>query len=330
MKKQIYILIALVAVFSFALISETEAAPGTLVSVAITPSNQFGTFLGNYTVAFTTASTTPSTAQIKLMFPAGFTIGDVATTTTLTGFDGILATSTAATSGTTQVVNLFRADGTSKGAATAVTLAVANIRSPSAGGSFTMDVETLYLEGDQIEIGTSAAFAIITCCRAPSLYSSETSDVSSPTSKIISPTDGLSILAGENYVIKGSGTDVGGSTIQSVEISLDGGKSWSRAQYSAVASSFSWEYVWKNPTAGEYVIQVRATDSKGNKESPSAGTKVTVAVPVSPAPIEEAEEVPEKPITEMTAQELRAKILEIQQQVVILLQQLIQLLQAQL
>ena len=121
---------------------------------------------------------------------------------------------------------------------------------------------------------------------------------------------------------------MGGSTVESVEVSLDKGQSWSIAQSSAASGSFSWEYVWENPTAGEYVIQVRATDSRGNRESPSAGVKVTVTSPVS-TPVSPAVS-PEKPITEMTVQELEAKITEIQQKIIDILGQIIQLFQQQI
>ena len=134
-------------------------------------------------------------------------------------------------------------------------------------------------------------------------------------------------VAGKKYVIEGAGTDMGGSTVERVEVSLDEGQSWSIAQSSAAGNSFSWEYAWENPTAGEYVIQVRATDSKGNRESPSAGVKVTVSAPAVP---EVPVEVPEKPITEMTVQELEAKITEIQQKIIDILGQIIQLFQQQI
>ena len=323
--KKVYILIGLVAIFSLALVSLVRAVAGTLEFVTITPSYSYVANPSDYTVAFTTASTTPSTAQVKLIFPSGFNTASVATTTTLTGFDGIMATSTSSASGTTQVVTLFRADGTDKAAGTPeVSLKVTGIVNPSAAGSYTMDVETLYLEGDTLEIGTSAAFTI-SGAYAPRYSNVETSP---PSSNITSPTAGATISAGEKYTIKGTAEDSGGSLIQGVEVSLDGGKTWSTAKIkSALANVFPWEYVWQNPTEGEYTIKARATDTVGNIESPSAGVKVTVSTPVvSEVPAE----VPEKPISEMTAQELEAKIVEIQQKIINLLQQLIQFIQQQI
>jgi len=322
MKKEIYILISLVTIFSFALVSSVGAA-GTLASVIITPSYSYVANPSDYTVVFTTASTTPSTAQVKLIFPSGFNTTSVSTTTTLSGFNGIMATSTSTASGTTQVVTLFRADGADTAADIAVSLKVTGIVNPSTAASYTMDVETLYLEGDTLEIGTSAAFTI-SGAYAPRYSSSE---ISPPSSNITSPTAGATISAGEKYTIKGTAEDSGGSLVQGVEVSLDGGKTWSTAETkSALANVFPWEYVWQNPTAGEYTIKARATDTVGNIESPSAGVKITVSVPTIP---EVPAEVPEKPISEMTTQELEAKIVEIQQKIIDLLQQLIQLIQQQ-
>ena len=56
------------------------------------------------------------------------------------------------------------------------------------------------------------------------------------------------------------------------------------------------------------------------------GVKVTVTSPVPEVLVE----VPEKPITEMTVQELESKITEIQQKIIDILGQIIQLFQQQI
>ncbi len=307
MKKEISVLIVLIAIFSLVLVLPARAA---LSSVTATPSDSYGSHTVNYTIGFTSASTTPANGKVRLTFPGAFTTTNAATSTTLTGFDGIIAS--------LSVMVLQRADG-SDHAGGAVTVGVNTIVNPIAGGSFTVVVETLGAASDVFETGTSAAFSIVACCQSPSFPS----DTTPPISKITSPTEGLTITAGKKYVIEGTGADVGGSTIKSVEVSLDGGKSWSIAQSSVAGGNFSWQYVWENPLAGEYVIQVRATDSKGNRESPSAGKKVTVATPAVVPPAVS----PEKPITEMTVSELEAKVIEVQQKIIDILQQLIQILQ---
>lgn len=330
MKKEIYILIGLVAIFSFVLVLSVQA--DTLTEASTTPVTPYVANFSSYSVSFKVASSTEIEAQIRLIFPDGFNVSGTENATSsivasTTSENTIVASSTV--SG--QEITLWLADG-------AVALAndtlhfsgIPNILNSYSVGPHTLGIETRTLANELSDSASTTAFTLTgVSSRRPD------SDTSPPSSKIINPTDGLSISAGENYVIEGFGTDSGGSTVQSVEVSLDGGKTWFFVQSYAAGSSFSWEYVWKNPTAGEYVIQVRATDSKGNKESPLAGIKVTVAVPVSSVPIEETPaetetETGEKPITEMTVQELREKILDIQQQIITFLNQLIQLVQAQL
>lgn len=307
MKKEIYILIGLVMIFSFTLVFPARAA---LSSVTVTPSNYCGGYTSGYTIGFTTASTTPANGKIRLTFPAAFGTTNAATSTTLTGFDGIIST--------LSVMVLQRADGTDHTGG-AVTVGIDNIVNPVNGGSFTVVVETLGGAGDVFEIGTSAVFTLFGGRQQPYLYNT---DVLPPTSNITSPTEDATISAGKPYVIKGIGSDE--STVQKVEVSLDGGKTWLVAQSRSVQGSFDWEYVWQNPTEGKYIIKVRATDAVGNIESPSAGVKVTVSAAVPPTVS------PEKPITEMTAQELKVKIIELQEKVIVLLGQLIQFLQGTL
>ncbi len=59
--------------------------------------------------------------------------------------------------------------------------------------------------------------------------------------------------------------------IRSVEISFDGGKTWTPTTIfsnpSALVWTF-WRYVWKSPKPGKYRIRVRAIDGKGRVEGP--------------------------------------------------------------
>ncbi len=324
MKKEISVLIVLIAIFSLVPVLSARAA--ALTSVTVSSTNIYGGYNADYTINFTMASGTPANGQIKLSFPAEFDLTSIATSTmTLTGFGagGVIATSTTGASGTTQVITLFLADGTNPANGAAASAIIANIISPSAGGSFTVIAETLTLAAEAIDIGTSAAFSIFGGRQGQfSLYS----DAVPPTSKITSPTEGSTISAGEKYAIQGTASDQGGSTVQKVEVSLDGGQNWPTAEIkSALANVFSWEYIWQNPAKGEYVIKVRATDAVGNIESALTGARVTVSVPIPPTLL-----LPEKPITEMTVQELETKITEIQQKIIDVLGQLIQLFQQQI
>jgi len=151
-------------------------------------------------------------------------------------------------------------------------------------------------------------------------------DKTAPTSLITDPKDGATILVNETYIIKGDSSDTGGSSVRQVEISFDEGANWLKAE--AVEGNknngFSWKFIWSKPAAGDYQLITRATDWVGNVETPSSGIKVIVKEL-------EAEKPPtEKPISQMTAEELKTKIAKIQQQIIQLLTQLIQLIQSQI
>jgi len=164
-----------------------------------------------------------------------------------------------------------------------------------------------------------------------------------PTSSITDPLDGATIDAGVAYTIYGTSSDEGGSSVQKVEISFDGGNTWYEVTPLETSDSgFTWKYVWQSPAEGTYNLKTRATDWIGNVETPSSGITVIVATPtaeeeevVEEETVEEeevVEETPteEKPITEMTVEELEAKILEIQQKILELLQQLIEMIKEQI
>jgi len=84
---------------------------------------------------------------------------------------------------------------------------------------------------------------------------------------IIDPQMGSIIPAGETYAVRGQAwTGVG--TVARVEVSVDGGKKWATARLTSPASQHtwrSWEFDWA-PTAGEYSVMVRATDSQGRTQ----------------------------------------------------------------
>ena len=323
MKKEIYILIGLVAIFS--LVPVLSAKAGTLTEASTTPANTYVANAGTYAVSFKVASSTEIKAQIRLIFPDGFNVSATANATSSITVSSTLAAAIVASSTVSgQEITLWLDDGVI--AVLNDTLhfsGIPNIVNPTPSGSYTLGIETRTLANELSDDASSTAFSILGVSAPKSNV-----DTSPPTSTITSPTAGATISAGKQYVIEGTGTDAGNSTIEKVEVSLDDGKTWSTAQSNAIRGDFSWKYVWQNPLAGEYVIQVRATDSRGNMESPSAGKKVTVSAAESA--VVPPSVSPEKPIAEMTVPELEAKIAEVQQKIVDLLQQLIQLLQGEI
>jgi hypothetical protein len=63
------------------------------------------------------------------------------------------------------------------------------------------------------------------------------------------------------------GVAFGGSgPVARLEVSLDDGKSWQDAQLDKPGDPGAWQewtFAWRAPTAGEYVLRARATDSAG-------------------------------------------------------------------
>jgi hypothetical protein len=151
-------------------------------------------------------------------------------------------------------------------------------------------------------------------------------DNQAPSSKIIEPENNSTFFQPKEIIIKGQSSDIGGSSVQKVEISLDNEKTWFLTKpIESTNTGFNWEYIWEKPAVGSFIIKTRATDWWGNRELPSAGIKIIISSELS------IEKPPiEKPISEMSVIELEAKIVEIQQQIIQLLTQLIQLTQSQI
>jgi len=167
-------------------------------------------------------------------------------------------------------------------------------------------------------------------------------DNTPPTSEITDPEDGATITAGEDYLIQGTSSDTGGSSVKQVEISFDGGITWQTVTPLETSDNgFTWQYLWEDPEEGTYNIKTRATDWIGNTETPGEGITVYVKAPQEEEEEEVAEEQPteeeeeevteeEKPISEMSLEEIKAKIIEIQRKILEILIQLIQALQEEL
>lgn len=168
-----------------------------------------------------------------------------------------------------------------------------------------------------------------------------------PESVIISPKDKDQITAA-NYLIQGLSRDRGGSTPQWLKISINPSTGSGQVNWQDVTPTSSnyatWQYNWQNIAEGTYILKTQSADWMGNIETPGEGIIVSV---ISSAPsvqveekIKEGEETGKAPpspgategkaISEMTIEELKAKITEIQQKIIELLTQLIQLYQAQL
>lgn len=93
-----------------------------------------------------------------------------------------------------------------------------------------------------------------------------------PTSGITSPADSSSIW-GYDFTISGTASDTGGSGIEKVEISTDGGLTWTTC-----TGTTTWSCTINFSSDGTYTIISRVTDNVGNVETIGTGTAVTVAI----------------------------------------------------
>ncbi|MCK4520276.1 hypothetical protein KAT95_00170 [Candidatus Parcubacteria bacterium] len=187
------------------------------------------------------------------------------------------------------------------------------------------DDATLFFAMKAINNDGSSGISNIVRCYVVEL--DENKDEEAPVSLITNLEQDQEILAEQDFTIQGQSTDTGGSSVQKVEISFDNGETWVLANpKTSIETGFTWEYVWEDPAQGDYNIKTRAIDWWNNTEEPKEAIAITVVLE-----IQEPEPEPEpEPITPMTADELKEKIKEIQQQIIELITQLIQKLQEQI
>ncbi|MCK9497867.1 MAG: Ig-like domain-containing protein, partial [Candidatus Colwellbacteria bacterium] len=166
-----------------------------------------------------------------------------------------------------------------------------------------------------------------TSCIAPAGVSA-TLDTTAPNTQITSPAGGSTVQAGQALVIKGTAIDSGGSSVQKIEVSLDGGTTWNDATVTDDdGTNVIWEYTWANAQAGSQTIKARATDWTSNIEDTPAEITVTISSSAT-TPAESGETT--TPATGTTAEQLQAQLQTLRVQLLNLLQQLLVKLQTQL
>jgi N,N-dimethylformamidase beta subunit-like, C-terminal/Bacterial Ig domain len=108
------------------------------------------------------------------------------------------------------------------------------------------------------------------------LPATPSNDKTAPVTKITSPTTGV-LVSSAAASIEGTATDTGGGTVAAVEVSVDGGKVWHRAE-----GTERWRYDCRVPDgSGTLMIMSRGIDDTVNVETPQAGVKVRYAHPTS-------------------------------------------------
>ena len=79
---------------------------------------------------------------------------------------------------------------------------------------------------------------------------------------------GAGLDAGRDQVLTGRSWS-GAAPIRRVDVSIDGGATWSKATIDQKAKQqgwTQWSYAWKQPPAGSHVLMARATDEAGRKQ----------------------------------------------------------------
>ncbi|MFO0916592.1 MAG: DUF4082 domain-containing protein [Pirellulales bacterium] len=112
-------------------------------------------------------------------------------------------------------------------------------------------------------------------------------DSSAPTATLTSP---LQLTPQQGIVtVAGTASDTGG-IVAGVEVSVDGGQTWSMA-----TGKTSWSYSWTPKVQGAVTVKVRAVDDSGNLETPGPGTTVQVQAAVTSVSIWSNNDLPAIP-----------------------------------
>jgi DMSO/TMAO reductase YedYZ molybdopterin-dependent catalytic subunit len=108
------------------------------------------------------------------------------------------------------------------------------------------------------------------CQEAPAELAKETVPISVMTvrSLIVRPEQAERVAAGKAYEVQGVAMD-GGKGIVKVEVSTDGGKTWSDAKLDAQSGKYAWRrwrFEW-TATAGQHRVMARATNAAGETQT---------------------------------------------------------------
>src|SRR5262245_18383018 len=101
-------------------------------------------------------------------------------------------------------------------------------------------------------------------------------DLTPPTSTITSPTAEAFVNTGITVNITGTASDAGGGSVVKVEVSVDGG-----ASYSTATGTNAWSFNWTPTTVGQATIKSRAVDNNGNVQDPPTQITITVRDPIT-------------------------------------------------
>ena len=159
-------------------------------------------------------------------------------------------------------------------------------------------------------------------------------DAVPPTSHITSPVANSNVLAGQPLTVRGTAIDAGGSSVQRVEISFDGGVTWNLSRIvDNVQGNLVWEFTWQNPVVGARTIRTRAYDWAGNIETAGDGIAVNVVTTlpaVAETPVVAVPDLTLPHPVPTTVVQMQENLAVLQTKLISLLQQLLTVLTAQL
>ena len=146
-----------------------------------------------------------------------------------------------------------------------------NYGTPKAVGNITSDKLTGLTNGTPYFIAITSMNSVgVESAKSAEITVTPIYDVTNPTSAITDPTTGVA-LNGSSYTVTGTANDGTGTGVQKIEVSSDGGATWSLA-----TGTSPWSYAWAIPADGNYTIKSRATDNADNVETPGAGVTIKI------------------------------------------------------
>lgn len=232
-------------------IGNITAAPGDTIEVPVLLSSDLG-------IAFIQITVEYDSSQLELVPPhvlQGAGAGGLQLGVINTNFNKEPESPTA----NTQV--LFQLSGGGTQSITGENLEIAKL----------VFVKTDSIGSSSIHPDTRAAHSFLTTTDLVDLYGSQIdfidgevsmSDRVSPICQITFPKDSSEHNIGL-IIVTGSAADFGGSGVDTVEISLDGGVSWQAVM--PVNGTFEqWQYDWLPTAPGDYILVARATDKELN------------------------------------------------------------------
>src|SRR6185436_3772770 len=104
-------------------------------------------------------------------------------------------------------------------------------------------------------------------------------DTLAPAAVITFPAPGSTVGSGDRVTITGTASDAGGGAVAGVEVSTNGGTTWT-----AALGTTQWSFDWSAGAIGPTTLLARAIDDSGNRQAPGASSAVSIVAGRCPCP----------------------------------------------